>query len=106
MIDHLDLVLQSAPDFFEFWKNFEMFKGVFEPLIWRLGRSGAGLLLGVPFTMALWQQTESVVPPAIMLTLFMGLLLGGAPAGATIGGYLLVVVAATIAYRSIFGRQR
>jgi len=106
MLDSLDVLLQSDPDWFQFWKDKELFRAVFEPLIWRLGRTGAGLLIGTPFTMALWQQAESVVPPAIMLTLFMGLLLGGAPAGATIAGYLLVVVATTIAYRSIFGRQR
>jgi hypothetical protein len=53
--------------------------------------------------MALWQQSESVVPPGIMLTLFMGLLLGGAPPGATLAGYLVVVVATTMAYRSIKG---
>jgi hypothetical protein len=33
----------------------------------------------------------------------MGLLLSGAPAGATLVGYIMVVVATVIAYRSITG---
>jgi hypothetical protein len=100
----LAVVLQETdPDWLEFWKDMDWFSGMFEPLIWRLGRAGTGLLIGAPFTMALWQQSESVVPPGIMLTLFMGLLLGGAPPGATLAGYLVVVVATTMAYRSIKG---
>ncbi|WP_251342434.1 hypothetical protein [Haloplanus halophilus] len=100
------LLQATDPDWFQYWKDMQWFKAVFEPLIWRFGRAGIGLLIGAPFTMALWQQAESVVPPAVMLTLFMGLLLGGAPAGATIGGYLIIVVATAVAYRSIFGGER
>lgn len=103
----LDLVplQETDPDWLEYWKNMNWFRGMFEPLLWRLGRTGAGLLIGLPITMALWQQSESITPPAIMLTLFMGLLLAGAPPGATIGGYLLIVVAAALAYRSIAGAR-
>lgn len=102
-LDATDLLLQSEPDWLQFWKDGDWFSGVFEPFLYRFGRAGAGLLIGVPITMALWQQSEDIAIPAIMLTLFMGLLLGGAPPGATIAGYLVVVVAAALAYRSIFG---
>jgi hypothetical protein len=37
------------------------------------------------------------------LTLFAGMILGGAPPAATFIGYLVIVVAAGLAYRSIFG---
>lgn len=98
-----DTLLQASdPDWLEIWKSGDWFRAVTQPFIWRLTRPGATLLIAAPFTMALWQQTESVVPPAIMISLFMGLLLAGAPAGATLAGYLLLVVGVTVAYRSIF----
>jgi hypothetical protein len=68
-----------------------------------LGRPTVVLLLGAPFTLALWQQTGSLSVPGIMLALFMGLFLSGAPAEATLVGYLVVVGGALVAYRSIFG---
>lgn len=95
-------VIQSHPDFFTAWKNGNWFEATFAPILWRFGRPTAGLLIATPFTMALWQQTESAVPPAIMISLFMGLILAGAPAGAMFAGYLLIVVAVTVAYRSVF----
>jgi len=101
-IPHLDFSFVLQTDWWADWKNGNWFDAVFAPILWRFGRPAAALLIAAPFSMALWQQAESAVPPAIMIVLFMGLILGGAPAGAAFAGYLLVVVAVTIAYRSIF----
>jgi hypothetical protein len=100
-----DIALQASdPDWLaEYWEQGDWFGGAFQPLVWRLTRPGVVLLLGGPLTLALWTQTESTIMPAILLTLFMGLMLGGAPAGATIVGYILVVGAAVIAIRSVTG---
>jgi len=101
MIELPTIVLD--PNWFDAWTNGNWFKAVFDPLTWRLTRSGAILLIGVPFAIGLWTQSESIVMRAVLLTLFMGLLLGGAPAGATIVGYVLVIGATILAYRSISG---
>lgn len=100
-----DTVLQSTdPDWLaDYWETGDWFGGVFEPLIWRLTRPGLGLLLGVPLALSLWTQTESIIVPATLLALFMGLMLGGAPAGATIVGYILVTAALVIGFRAISG---
>lgn len=103
LADVLWLPLQTAdPDWLQPFKDGNFFKGMVQPLVERLSRAGILLVVGVPYTFALWQQTESVVPPAIVLTLFMGLFLSGAPPGARFVGYLAVVVATTVAYYSIF----
>jgi hypothetical protein len=73
------------------------------PYVGLVGREAVVLMLAAPFTLALWIQTESLTMPAVILTLFMGLLLGGAPAEATMLGYLLVVAATVVAYRSLTG---
>lgn len=100
-----DTLLQAAdPNWFaDFWKTGDWFGGAFQPLVWRLTRPGVILLLGGPLSLALWIQTESLIMPATLLVLFMGLMLGGAPAGATIIGYIVVVAATVLAYRSISG---
>lgn len=103
MIEPLDIVLQADPDWLQFWKDGEWFKGWARPYIHLLGRQTMILLLGAPFTFGLWQQTESITVPAVILTLFMGLMLAGAPPAATIVGYILVVSAVVLAYRSVTG---
>jgi len=100
------LLQSTPPNFWDLWESKEMFRAMLEPILWRVGPEGLALLLGVPFTFALWQQSESIAPPAILLSLFMGLLLAAAPAGATLAGYVLIVVAVALAYRSIFGGGR
>lgn len=97
------LLATNDPDWVEFWKDGQWFQGALGPYTQLLGRPAMLLLLGVPFTLGLWIQTESLTIPATILVLFMGLLLSGAPAGATLVGYIMVVVATVIAYRSITG---
>lgn len=103
LLDAGDVVLQSHPDWLQLWKDQKWFQATFEPLVWRLGRAGGTLLIGAPFTLALWQQTESIAMPGIILVLFMGLILGGAPAGAALVGYLIVVLAVLVSYYTIYG---
>jgi len=106
MIDVLDALFVLAtndPDWIEFWKNGQWFEGAVRPYIHLLGREAMLLLLGAPLTLALWIQTESLTIPSTILVLFFGLLLSGAPPGATLVGYIMVVVATVIAYRSITG---
>jgi hypothetical protein len=98
----IEALLQTEPDWLTLWESGQWFEATFEPFVYRLTRPGAALLIAAPFAMALWQQAEDIVVPGVLLTLFMGLLLGGAPPGATIVGYLIITVAATVAYRSIF----
>jgi len=95
--------LASDPNWLDPWRNGNWLEGAIRPFIWRLGRPAFILLLGAPFSLGLWIQTESMILPAVFLTLFMGLILGGAPPEATLVGYILVVAATLIAYRSISG---
>ncbi|MFY4814534.1 hypothetical protein ACOJIV_17825 [Haloarcula sp. AONF1] len=97
----IQVLLQT--DWIDVWASGDWFHGAFGPVTATLGRPTVVLLLGAPFTLALWQQTGSLTVPGIMLALFMGLFLAGAPAEATLVGYLVVVGGALIAYRSIFG---
>jgi hypothetical protein len=97
----LRVLLQT--DWVDVWASGDWFHGAFGPVTSVLGRPTVVLLLGAPFTLALWQQTGSLSVPGIMLALFMGLFLSGAPAEATLVGYLVVVGGALVAYRSIFG---
>lgn len=90
----------------DLWEQGKWFEGMFRPLVWRLGRPGLVLLLGAPLSLALWIQTESLTVPAVLLALFAGLLLGNAPPGAAIVGYIIVVIAALISYRAIPGVGR
>lgn len=99
-LDGADVLLD--PDWLQYWKNGEWFKATFQPLVWRLGEAGLTLLIAAPFNLALWQQTESLRMPAIMIALFVGLMLGGAPANAVIVGYLVMVVAALGTYYAIY----
>lgn len=102
-LDVADTVLQSSdPDWLQYWKDGDWFNATFRPLVWRLGEEGVTLLIAAPFTLALWQQTETIRIPAIMLVMFLGLLLGGAPAGAALGGYLMVVLAVLGTYYAIY----
>jgi len=109
MLDQIPLIvpdqipLAADPDWLKYWQQGDWFTGAFRPIIWRLSRPGAVLLLGGPFTLALWWQTESMIMPATLIALFMGLWVGGAPPGAALIGYILVVVATVLAYRSITG---
>lgn len=100
----LTTVLQSSdPDWLAIWRDGDWLTGVFEPFVWLLGEPTVILLLGTPLTLGLWIQTESIVIPGVILALFMGLLISGAPAGATIIGYVIVVLAVAIGYSSISG---
>lgn len=96
-----DILLQT--DWLSVWESGNWLEGMVGPYVELVGRSAVVLLVGAPFTMALWIQTESLTLPAVILTLFMGLALGGAPPEATLVGYLMVVVATLLAYRSITG---
>jgi hypothetical protein len=98
------LILDTAdPNWIDYWKDGKWFKGALAPYVHLLGRPAMALLLGGPFTLGLWIQTESVLMPATILALFMGLMLAGAPAEAAIVGYIIVVIGTVIAYRSISG---
>jgi len=103
MFEWFDPVFLDPAWLTDYWETGDWFGGAFQPFIWRLTRPGVVLLLGGPLTLALWQQTESLVVPTVLLVLFMGLFLGGAPAGASIIGYGLVVCATLLAYRAVSG---
>lgn len=104
MTDPLSILL--ATDWLQFWEQGRWFEGMFRPLVWRLGRAGVVLLLGAPMALALWIQSESLTVPATLLALFAGLMLGNAPPGAAIVGYIIVVVGALVSYRAIPGVGR
>lgn len=93
-------------DWLQFWENGNWFDGMFEPFVALLTRQGIVLLIGTPFTLGLWMQTGNLAVPGVFLVLFAGLIIGGAPPAATFIGYLIVVVAAALAYRSVFGGSR
>ena len=104
MSSRVGMLLQSTDtDWLSFWENGEWLKGAIEPYIALLGEPTLMLLLGTPLTIAMWIQTEDIIVPGVILSLFMGLLLSGAPAGATIAGYVVVILATMLAYRSITG---
>jgi len=96
-----DVVAQT--DWVEVLKNGNLFRIAFEPYINLVSREGVVLLLGLPFTMALWIQTRSISVPSVLLVLFASLMIGGAPPAASMVGYLLVVAAIIIGYRTILG---
>lgn len=105
-LDQSAVILQADPDWIDYWANGQWLDGAIQPYIHLLGRATLLLLLGAPLTMAMWVQTEDLVIPGIILSLFMGLLLTGAPAGATLAGYVVVLLATMLAYRSITGAGR
>lgn len=93
-------------DWFEVWRSRDWFEAVFGPLLSVLTEEGAILLLGVPMTLALWIQTKSIYVPAVILVLFAGFIISGAPPAAAFAGYLIVVAATLLAYRSIYSSGR
>lgn len=105
MLEPLDIlaVLAADTNWIDLWEAGRWLEASIGPYIALLGRATLMLLVGAPFTLALWIQTEDFGPPAVILTLFMGLLISGAPPGATIAGYVIVLIATTLAYRSITG---
>lgn len=96
-----DVVAQT--DWVEVLKNGNLFRLAFEPYTNLIGRSAVTVVLGAPFTLALWIQTKSISVPAVLLVLFASLMIGGAPPAASMIGYLLVVAAVVIGYRTILG---
>jgi hypothetical protein len=106
MIDTLTttvVALASNTDWLEVWRSGDWLRGILGPFVELLGRETFVLLLGAPLSLGLWIQTQSMVVPAVILTLFMGLILGGAPPEATLIGYVVVIVATLLAYRSVSG---
>jgi len=93
-------------DWFELWKDGNWFEAVFGPLLSVVTETGAILLLGVPLTLALWIQTGSLYLPATILVLFAGFIIAGAPPAAAFVGYMIVVAATLLAYRSIYSSGR
>jgi hypothetical protein len=93
-------------DWFELWRDGRWFEATFGPVQELLGEEGVILLLGVPMTLALWIQTESLYVPATILVLFTGLIISGAPPAAAFVGYMIVVAATLLAYRSIYSSGR
>ena len=93
-------------DWFQLWRDGDWFEATFGPLLSLLGQEGALLILGVPLTLALWIQTESLYVPATILVLFAGFIIAGAPPAAAFVGYMIVVAATLLAYRSIYSSGR
>lgn len=97
----IEVIAQT--DWVEVLRQGDLFRLAFEPYTNLLGRSAVVLVLGAPFTMALWVQTKSLSVPAVLLVLFASLMIGGAPPAASMVGYLLVVAAIIAGYRTILG---
>jgi hypothetical protein len=55
------------------------------------GRAIFAMLVGMPTVLSLWSYSESIVPPATMLTLFAGLFIAQLPTPAASVGYVLAV---------------
>lgn len=72
------------------------------PFFEQLGRVIVVMILGGFYSASLYWYTHSIYPPAVILSLFVGLLVLGAPAPmATVAG-LLVTIALALAYMSIY----
>jgi hypothetical protein len=91
-----------ATDWIDMWMAGDWWDALFQPYFIQVPRSAVILILGMPMSLALWIQSGSLGVPAVPLILFAGLLLGGAPPGASVVGYLLAVVAVAYAYREVF----
>lgn len=72
------------------------------PYFEQIGRAVVVMLLGGFYTTSLYWYTRSLYPPAVILTLFGGLLVFGAPAPVAAIGGLIVTVALALAYLSIY----
>jgi len=102
----LENIIPLDVNWLDLWENGQWFEATYRPYIELLGRPAVALLLGAPLTLALWIQTESLTVPGTLLALFLGLMLSNAPPSAAIVGYLIVVIAVMLAYRSISGVGR
>lgn len=94
------------PDWFDLLQSGDWFQATFGPYFALLSEPGVTLLLGTPLTLALWIQTDSLYVPGTLLVLFVGLIVGGAPPAASLAGYLIIVAAVVLAYRSIYSSGR
>lgn len=80
----------------ESWLNCSL-----QPFLDLLGEPVVVMLLGVPLAIALWWQTREIAVPGVILALFAGTLIAGAPPEVAIIGYMLVTAALVIGLRNI-----
>lgn len=91
-------------DWTEVLMNEEWWDAIFGPLIQQLG---GPILVGgsaLFYCIALFWYTGSIFPPAVLLTMYAGLLVFGAPAPIAAAAGLVVTLAVALAYYSIARR--
>lgn len=100
--DVLAMVGLLATDWTQCWYDGDWLHCIEGPFFAQLGRTVAIMLLGGFYTVSLYWYTSSLYPPTVVITMFAGLLVFGAPAPVAVIAGLLVTVALALAYMSIY----
>lgn len=89
VLEALAVPLQTLDD----WLSGNWFDSLLAPYVDLIGQAGLVLGVGAPFTLALYVQNGDIRPAAVLLALYAGLIIGGAPPLLSTALYLVVVAA-------------
>jgi hypothetical protein len=96
-----------ATNYTSCWSSGPSIDCVTSPFFDLLGSMVVTTILGSFYSLSLWWSTGSMYPVAVILTLFVGLFIFGAPAPVAVIGGLVVTITLAMAYHTIFtGRIR
>lgn len=101
----LAMAVLASVDVIELLRAGDWWDAIWAGLFATVGRQTLVTTLGTFYFLSLWWFTGSIFPPAIVLTLYGGSIIMGAPAPIAITGGMIVTIAMTLAYYAIFGRR-
>lgn len=104
MIPH-SLPPVAATDITKLLRNHQFWDAIWAGLLDSVGLMLFIAIMGTFYFVSLWWYTGSIFPPAIVLTLYGGTIIMGAPPPLAIAGGLVVTIALAFAYYVIFGRR-
>jgi len=95
----------ASVDIVQLIRDRDWWTAIWAGLLEQVGRQSLIATLGTFYFLGLWWWTGSIFPPAIVLALYGGSIIMGAPAPVAITGGLIVTVAVALSYYAIFGRR-
>lgn len=91
-------------DYVELWgEEREWFDALVMPYVDLLGEGGVILIVGVFYFISLTWYTEDIRPAAVLIILYAGVWVFGAPAQVALIFGLVATLAVALAYMSIYG---
>mgnify|MGYP006306977331 CR=1 FL=1 len=84
------------------WNNTRFLHGAVGPYAYMIGYPALIGLLGSFYTISLYWYTRDITPPAVVITLFVGIFVLNVPAPFAIIAGLIVTIALAMAYWTIY----